>query len=242
MRRRSDWRPTKFLVIDGCLRGDPTGAHISVSSRVAGDLLAAHYGAALIKYARGNLLDLGCGNVPLFGLYENLVDEVYCVDWLASLHQQRHVDVFADLTQPLPLRDATFDTILLSDVLEHIPNPERLISEISRLLRPNGHIIIGVPFLYWLHEIPHDFNRYTRYQLKRLVENAGLEVVHLNEVGGSPEVLVDIMSKTLASRPRLTAAFVTVATWILKRKFVRRLSQGTSRVMPLAYVVIATKS
>jgi SAM-dependent methyltransferase len=241
MRCRGDWRPTKFHMIGGRLRGDQTGVYISVGSRVLGDLLASHYEAALKKYARGNMLDLGCGNAPLFGVYENLVDEVYCVDWLASLHQQLHVDVFADLTQPLPLCNDTFDTILLSDVLEHIPNPEHLISEISRLLRSSAHVVIGVPFLCWLHEIPHDFNRYTRYQLKRLLENAGLEVVQLTEVGGSPEVLVDIMSKTLLSRPRLAAAFVAVAKWVLKWRFVRRISQETRGTMPLAYVVVAAK-
>jgi SAM-dependent methyltransferase len=242
MRRVDVWRPTKFVMVDGELRGDPTGAYVSVSSRLLGDLMAEHYQAALKEHARGRLLDLGCGSVPLFEAYRGLVDEILCVDWLASLHQQQHVDAFADLTQSLPLGDSTFDTVLLSDVLEHIPNPERLVAEIARVLRPGGCTVVGVPFLYWLHEIPYDFNRYTRYQLERLHKKAGLEVVQLTEIGGSPEVLADVTSKMLAHRPRLAASFVVAARWILNRGFVRRISERTRPVSPIAYIVVAKKA
>jgi SAM-dependent methyltransferase len=235
------WRPSKFAMIDGRLQGDPTGAHLAASSRLIGDLTARHYEAALRTCAHGRLLDLGCGNVPLFGLYRGMVDEVLCVDWPASRHQKQHVDVFADLTLPLPLHDSSFDTILLSDVLEHIPNPENLVGEIARLLRPGGATVIGVPFLYWIHETPHDYNRYTRYQLERLLTNAGLEIAHLAEIGGSPEVIADIMAKTLAPRPRLAASFGAVARWLLQRGFVRRISERTRSLFPAAYVVVARK-
>jgi SAM-dependent methyltransferase len=241
MRRMDLWRPSKFAMIDGRLQGDPTGAHLAASSRLIGDLTAQHYEAALKACARGRLLDLGCGNVPLFGLYREMVDEVICIDWPASRHQKQHIDVFADLTLPLPLNDSSFDTILLSDVLEHIPNPENLVREIARLLRPGGATVIGVPFLYWIHETPHDYNRYTRYQLERLLTKAGLEITELVEVGGSPEVLADIMGKTLASRPRVAASFGAVARWLLRRGFVRRISDRTRSLFPAAYVVVARK-
>jgi SAM-dependent methyltransferase len=239
MRCKEAWRPTKFVLIDGQLRGDPSGTHLSVGSRLLGDLVAPHYQAALKSCARGRLLDLGCGNVPLFEAYREMVDEVICVDWPQSLHQQQHVDAFADLTQPLPFADASFDTVVLSDVLEHIPDPENLLSEISRVLRPEGSVVIGVPFFYWLHEVPHDFNRYTRYQLERLIKRAGLQLVHLTEIGGSPEVIADVVGKTLARRPRVAAAFVAFARWVLKRGYVQRLSQQNRSQFPLAYILTA---
>jgi SAM-dependent methyltransferase len=241
MRNRDLWRPTKFVLIDGRLRGDPTGAHLSVSSRIAGDLAAGRYQEAIESCARGRLLDLGCGNAPLFGVYAGLVDEVVCVDWPASFHAKRHVDIFADLTQPLPLSDASFDTILLTDVLEHIPNAERLLAEIARVLRPAGSLLIGVPFLYALHETPYDFNRFTRYQLERLLKNVGLDLVALAEVGGSPEVLADVMSKTLARWPRLARAFVGLASWLLRRRAVRSVSEQSRSLFPITYVLTAKK-
>jgi SAM-dependent methyltransferase len=241
MRHQELWRPTKFITVDGRLQGDPTGAHVFVGSRIAADLVAPQYAVALQRYARGRLLDLGCGTVPLFEVYRTLADEVVCVDWPSSLHRTQHIDVFADLTRPLPLRDSSFDTVLLSDVLEHIPNPEDLIGEIARILRPDGHIVLGVPFLYWLHEIPHDFNRYTRYQLTRMLESEELEVVGLTEIGGTPAILADILSKTLAPRPRVAASFVRLAQWFLKRGFVQTISKRTISAFPLAYVVVARR-
>jgi hypothetical protein len=101
--------------------------------------------------------------------------------------------------------------------------------------------VIGVPFLYWLHEVPHDFNRYTRYQLERLIRRAGLQLIHLTEVGGSPEVIADVIGKTLAKRPRLATAFVAFAGWMLKRRYVQRLSRQNQSQFPLAYLLTARK-
>jgi len=241
MRCAETWQATKFVLVEGTLRGDRTGSHLSVGSQLIGDLMAAQYQVALARRAKGRMLDLGCGNVPLFGVYRDLVDDVVCVDWPATLHRRQHVDAFADLAKPLPFRDSCFDTILLSDVLEHIPNPEPLIGEIARTLRPGGCVLFGVPFLYHLHEVPHDFNRYTRYQLEGVLNGAGLDVLELNEVGGSPEVLFDIMGKTMLQRPRVAATFVPVARWLLRRGFVRRLSERTRSTFPIAYVGVAQK-
>src|SRR5580704_17731843 len=148
MRRREIWQPTKFVNIDGELRGDPTGTHLSVGSLLIGDLMAKRYADALKQYARGRFLDLGCGNAPLYGVYSCYVDEVICADWPSSLHKTCHVDLCADLTCPLPFADSCFDTVLLSDVLEHIPNPEMVMTEIARVLCPAGNVVLGVPFLY----------------------------------------------------------------------------------------------
>jgi SAM-dependent methyltransferase len=108
------------------------------------------------------LLDLGCGKVPFYARYREYVSETVCVDWSNSLHGNGHVDAECDLTQELPFADASFDTILLSDVLEHIPAPERLWREMARLLKPGGELLSSVPFFYWLHEEPYDYYRYTK--------------------------------------------------------------------------------
>jgi SAM-dependent methyltransferase len=239
MRNIEAWRPTKFVMIDGRLRCDPTGVHVSIGSRLLSDLVAKHYEGALREHARGSLLDLGCGSVPLFQVYRGLVKEVTCVDWPQSLHKSEHIDVFADLTLPLPLPDASFDTVVLTDVLEHIPTPDGLITEIARVLRPGGRVMIGVPFMYWLHEGPYDFNRYTRYQLARLLEKAGLNVLQLTEIGGSPEVVVDVVGKTLP--PRLAAWFVRIAQWLLTLRLLKKISERTRSAFPLEYLVIAEK-
>jgi SAM-dependent methyltransferase len=204
-------------------------------------MMAKRYGAVLKRYAHGRLVDLGCGNVPFFEMYRDRVDDSLCVDWPVSPHQLKPVDVFADLRLPLPLNDCAFDTVLLFDVLEHIPNPHDLTNEASRILRPGGVVLIGVPFLYPIHEAPNDFNRYTAYQLRRLAVSSGLSVLELEEVGGSPEVLADIAIKTFSSRPRVAACLLVVARWLLTRRFVRRISERTRSRFPIAYVLVAKK-
>jgi SAM-dependent methyltransferase len=67
-----------------------------------------------------------------------------CVDWSNSLHGNDFLDAECDLTKDLPFADASFDSILLSDVLEHIPTPERLWREMARLLKPEGKLLLFV--------------------------------------------------------------------------------------------------
>ena len=113
-----EWRPSKFQLKDGRLMPSDDPKEISIGSRLVGECMAFQYQKALETYAKGRLLDLGCGKVPLFEVYRGLVDEVVCVDWEASLHGSKHVDFFRDLNQNLELDQQSFDTIILSDVLE----------------------------------------------------------------------------------------------------------------------------
>ena len=149
-------------------------------------------------HCRGRLLDLGCGKVPFYALYREYVSEIICVDWSNSLHGNGHVDAECDLTKDLPFANASFDSIILSDVLEHIPTPERLWGEMARLLRPGGNLLLSVPFFYWLHEEPHDYYRYTKYALRRFAEATGFDILLIKELGGAPEIMVDILSKFIS--------------------------------------------
>ncbi len=70
------------------------------------------------------------------------------------------VDIVADGTN-LPLVDSSFDTITCNAVVEHVPDPVRLVSEIHRVLKPGGYAQLMVPFMFPFHEYPGDYQRYT---------------------------------------------------------------------------------
>jgi SAM-dependent methyltransferase len=200
------------------------------------------YLRALRLHACGDLLDLGCGNVPLYGAYIDLVRDVTCIDWEESAHGSQHIDLAVDLNGRLPLNDGQFDTILSSDVLEHIWNHTSLWAEQARVLRSGGKLILGTPFLYRLHEAPHDYLRWTQYGLQRACEEAGLRVLELTATGGALDVLADISIKLMRVRSNLLAAGLSyLAEGFLRRGPLRRLSDASSNSMPSGYVLVAQK-
>lgn len=245
MKNKENWKPSKFVYHQGCLRASRDTKDVGFSSRLMVDLIAGFYDRILKKYAQGRLLDLGCGKVPLYEAYRPYIADNTCVDWENSLHQNEFLDLAADLNFPLPLEDNTYDTIILSDVLEHIKNPRGLWGEMARVLKMEGNLIMNVPFFYWLHEEPYDYFRYTKYALMAMADEAGFEITELESIGGAPEVLADIGAKTIKRVP-LVGKHLSISTQYLTWLFVRsslgsKVSRATSNQFPLAYGLVAKK-
>ena len=132
LRNQLQWRPSKCVIKRGKLVASRDWQDLRVSSRLVANIVAKHYADNLPIHARGKLIDLGCGKVPLYSSYNGYVSEVICVDWENTLHKNNLLDFECDLSNNLPIPNGEFDTAVLSDVLEHIPNPDHLIKEISR--------------------------------------------------------------------------------------------------------------
>ena len=139
-----------------------------------------------VHYARGWLLDLGCGPQPYRDMFNN-VDRYIGVD----LPPNSQADVYGD-AMALPVQDGVFHTVLCNQVLEHVPEPSKLMAEVARVLRPGGVVLLTTPQTWGLHLEPHDFYRYTEYGLRYLAEKSGLEVVEVIPTCG--------LSATLAQR------------------------------------------
>ena len=142
---------------------------------------------------RGSLLDLGCGSMPYNHLYDRTFSSVVSAD-IEVRHPE--VDTIADVRH-LPFSSETFDVVLFSEVLEHIDDDQRAISEISRVLRRDGHLILTVPFMYRMHETPHDYRRYTEFELDRLLMGSGLKTVLIRRRGGLHSLLLTIIGNLL---------------------------------------------
>jgi SAM-dependent methyltransferase len=245
MKNIDQWYASKFIYENGKLKGSRNPSELQVPSRLVADIVAQHYQAYLKKYASGNLIDLGCGKVPLYGVYKDYVENSICVDWDNTLNKNPFIDYHCDLNQRLPFGDKQFDTILLSDVLEHISEPEKLWLEIARIIKPGGKLIMNVPFFYKIHEMPHDYYRYTEYALRRFAQNCGLKVLLLKSMGGVPEILSDLMAKTIFSLP-IIGKPMAILIQQLCRIFIqtapgRKLSEKTSILYPLGYFMVAEK-
>jgi SAM-dependent methyltransferase len=245
MKNREAWRPGKYVMRKGRLVASADRRELGVSSRLITNIIAEAYDLHLRGHARGRLLDLGCGKVPLYAAYRDLVTENVCVDWANTAHKNPHLDLEWDITQRLPFADGAFDTIILSDVLEHVPEPQALWHEMARLLAPGGKVLMNVPFLYWIHEEPYDFYRYTEFALRRMAEAAGMRVVELFATGGLPEVATDMAAKVCARLPVVGTPAATFGQWLTWRmvhtRAGARLSRATRLRFPLGYFMVAEK-
>jgi len=241
MRNIEAWRPSKFVPVDGEWKPSPDPRELRVASRLIASIVCELYPRLLKQHASGRLLDHGCGKVPLYGMYRDLVTEVVCVDWSASLHGTEHVDEIVDLNGPLPFPAASFETVLSNDVLEHIKEPGTAWSEIARVLRPGGKLIVSVPFLYGLHELPHDYHRWTAFKLRAFCEANGLRVLELQPYGGGLEVVLDIVGKHLDLHPIFSALHLSVARLLRTIGPIRGISERRKEIFPMGYSLVAQK-
>ena len=121
---------------------------------------------------RGIIYDLGAGESPYKEYFLNYADRHVAVDWAGSYHDTK-ADIVADLNQPLPIKSEMADTVVSLSVMEHLREPQLMLNEAFRILKPGGSIVVQVPWQWWVHEAPYDFFRYTPYGLKYLLEQAG---------------------------------------------------------------------
>jgi SAM-dependent methyltransferase len=69
-------------------------------------------------------------------------------------------DICGDL-HDMKIPDNSYDCVIATEVLEHLYDPQRAMTEIRRVLKPGGFCIMSTPFLYVYHPCPHDYYRFT---------------------------------------------------------------------------------
>lgn len=128
----------------------------------------------------GKLLDAGAGKLPHRYLVKPFHVEYKSLDFKPT-HPE--LDYVADV-QAMPISDKTFDSAMCFEVLEHVPNPEKGLRELYRVLKPGGTLVFSVPHFLYLHNEPYDFYRYTKYGIRELATRVGFEVINIRPSGG----------------------------------------------------------
>jgi len=131
---------------------------------------------------QGRVLDIGCADrrfatrLPAGCTYIGLDYP----DTAVGLYHTRP-DVFAD-ARSLPFASGSIQAVILKDVLEHVPSPSTVLTEIGRVLAEGGVLLLWMPFLYPIHDAPFDFQRYTEHGLRRYLADQGLRVTEFEGV------------------------------------------------------------
>ena len=138
-----------------------------------------------IAHLSGTVLDVGCGQMP----YKSLIISQLNVKKYIGLDIDSAIDYGGAAPDifwtngNIPLPDDTIDSAFATEVLEHCPNPEHILAEICRVMKPSGYFFATVPFLWPLHEVPHDAFRYTPFTLERMLRNAGFSDINITVHG-----------------------------------------------------------
>jgi len=127
---------------------------------------------------QGKILDVGCGQKP----YQHLCDAKKVSEYIGleidstENRTNKQADYFYD-GKNFPFENREFDSVMTNQVLEHVFNPDEFLAEINRILKPEGLLLLTVPFVWDEHEQPFDYARYSSFGLKHLLQKQGFEII-----------------------------------------------------------------
>lgn len=155
-------------------------------------------------------LDLGAQNGPYARLFPNRVG--------VDIRHGQGVSALTD-AQALAFLSGSFEVVVCTEVLEHLPEPQRAINEMYRVLQPGGTLILTTRFLFPIHDAPHDYFRFTKYGLRHLLRK--FEIVELAEETTSIGALAVLIQRLGMQAETLGQGWLRWS-WLLAAQVVRR--------------------
>jgi len=140
------------------------------------------------------VVDIGCGHKP----YRDLFDDVLYLGMDCG-GEDSTPDFLGDARQ-LPLQTGCVDIVFSTQVIEHVPHPQKMMMECGRVLKPGGYLILSGPFYWPLHEEPFDFYRFTKYGFAQMLKDAGFSSWEIKEDGGDWAQLMLALNLKLCKR------------------------------------------
>lgn len=131
----------------------------------------------------GRILDAGAGECPHKKFFRNHRYFACDLGKGSRLWDYTGLDFLSDL-ETLSLATGTFDAVLSLVTLEHVKHPGVVLKELARILKPGGRLYLVVPQEWKLHMEPFHYFNFTKYGIRLLLEDAGLEVVSTDNMGG----------------------------------------------------------
>jgi len=141
-------------------------------------------------FVKGKMLDVGGG----WGRWKNELERYAESYTIADLPEED--------ARALSFRDASFDTVVCFEVLEHVDDTRKVISEMYRVLKPGGFAIATAPFTYPEHANPGDYYRFTPQGFRFLFEQAGFTVREVRSIGNIWTVLGVILKAKMKEHGR----------------------------------------
>lgn len=146
----------------------------------------------LARHIKGKTIDIGCGLKPYQGFCHSTEYIGLEID-TAENREKKMADYYYDGLR-IPFDDAVFDSAVASQVFEHVFNPDDFFSEVHRVLKPGGMMLLTAPFIWNEHEQPLDYARYSSFGLTSLIEKHGFEIVEFRKSINDVRVIFQIIN------------------------------------------------
>jgi SAM-dependent methyltransferase len=157
------------------------------------------------------LLDVGCGSAWLGHHFEDYTGVDVSAEAVAAARARGREVIQADVEQPLPFADASFDGAVLKDVLEHVLDPVAVVKEVRRVLVPGGRVLASSPDAQrWVWDDYTHRRPFTRKAFRLLFEDQGLTV----ELSGYESVMPGTGIVSARTRRKRRPRLLAVAAWL----------------------------
>ena len=165
------------------------------------------------------IVDIGSGNSSYNRFFPNRIS--------VDIDPNRKPNIIGD-AHNLPFKDGEVEAILSTDVMEHLKDPVKAVSEMKRVLKKGGKVIFVTRFIFPIHDSPNDFWRFTKYGLQELFKdfeivefqaettNFSTIAILLQRIGYQTKLRANKLSKFLIF---FHAKILTYCNWLIKEEY-----------------------
>jgi len=188
---------------------------------------------------KGVVLDIGGRDRGHFKKPKDKVEK-----WIfADIEAKHNPDIILDVADMKAIESQSIDVVTAIELFEHVESIEKGIKECHRVLKSGGTMIISVPFIHPIHADPYDYQRWTHYKWKNILEATDFSIISLKSMGGYTTVLADMLRWKIKSLPIYIRVFFLVFYPILDLLFIfdRQKDKDPQLAYTTGYFIIARK-
>jgi len=140
---------------------------------------------------QGDVIDIGGKKEKKRGNFTPPLSQVRSWHYV-NIDKSTNPDFWCN-AENIPVKDESYDTAILCEVLEHLEDPEKVLREAFRILKKGGNLIMSTPFLFPIHADPYDFQRWTDTKIRVMLESIGFSDIEITPMGGLGAVIHDLL-------------------------------------------------
>jgi len=179
----------------------------------------------------GNILDVGCGVKPYEKLFKNC-SKYTGLELDTKVNREKTQADYYYNGEKLPFTDNSFEGIICNQVLEHVFEPDLLLTEFNRVLKSGGKLLLTVPFIWDEHEQPFDYARYTQYGISYILKKNGFTIIKQSKTGANAGIIFQIINAYLYKQIKINNHLIKILSSLIIYMPVNVMGLVASLILP----------